>query len=128
MDNFLILWYNSRQRPLYMDLTDVPSGASHLWYNGQKAGRNLNELQRAQNLRQKQLLRFVFCGTAGSVSPRQFAPMPPALGRKLPKMVFKFTPRKDLSEYEKAVDVFPVAGAAWRRGISSPAVAALHRF
>ena len=43
-----------------MDLTDVPSGASHLWYNGQKAGRNLNELQRAQNLRQKQLLRFVF--------------------------------------------------------------------
>lgn len=112
-----------------MDLTD---GYHHALRTcgtmAKKQGRNLNELQRAQEPAAKTALRFVFVAQPAASRLAGSPRCRPPWGGSFQRWFSKFTPRKDLSEYEKAVDVFPVAGAAWRRGISSPAVAALHRF
>ena len=94
MDNFLILWYNSRKAAIvhgpyrctirrFAPVVQWPKSR-------EKSERTATRPEPAA----KTAAPLCFCGTAGSVSPRRFAPMPPALGRKLPKMVFQIhTPK-----------------------------------
>ena len=94
VDNFLILWYNSRKAAIvhgpyrctirrFAPVVQWPKSR-------EKSERTATRPEPAA----KTAAPLCFCGTAGSVSPRRFAPMPPALGRKLPKMVFQIhTPK-----------------------------------